>query len=189
LVEQHENNSEFQNIDTNLFLDISKGVKAHTPDEAIAAAATWLVTGSSVKTEKLTGIPAPTIRYWYAQPWWKELVKVIRYAKQEELDAKLTGIIMDAAEQIHDRVQNGDVVLNPDTHEMDRIPMKGVDLSKVLGIHYDKRSMLRANPLDKAQNKQQGSIESTLKRLADQFEAMSRQASMKVIEGEVVHEA
>ena len=173
-------------IDYNLILDMSLSLKAYTPEQAIEVAATWLVTGNSVKTEKLTGVPAATIRYWYRLSWWKELVMVLRRAKQEELDAKLTGIIMDASEELQDRVKNGDYVKDEDG-QLDRIPMKGTDLAKVTGITYDKRAMLRANPTDKL-NPKSSSIEDSLKKLAGAFEQMSRRANEKVIEGEVIHD-
>ena len=173
-------------IDYNLILDMSLSLKAYTPEQAIEVAATWLVTGKSVKTEKLTGVPAATIRYWYRLPLWKELVMVLRRAKQEELDAKLTGIIMDASEELQDRVKNGDYVKDEDG-QLDRIPMKGTDLAKVTGITYDKRAMLRANPTDKL-NPKSSNIEDSLKKLATAFEAMSRRVNEKVIEGEVIHD-
>lgn len=175
---------EFPTIDYNLILDMSKSLRSYTVQQAIECAAHWIVSGSSVKVEKFTGVPAPTIRYWYKTPWWKELVTVIRLAKQDELDAKLTGIIMDATEELSDRVRNGDYVKDEEG-VLERIPMKGTDLAKVNGITYDKRAMLRANPTDKI-NPRSSSVEDSLKKLATAFEEMSRRVNEKVIEGEVI---
>ncbi len=140
-------------IDDELFEDIVGNNTKYTPEERIMAATYYAVTGSSIQaSEKCanqgTPIPASTIRKWKnTTSWWKPVLHEVRKAKQEELDAKLTSIIMEGADKLEDRVRNGNIKLNPKTGELNRIPMTSGELAKdAVGIPYDKRALMRGDP-------------------------------------------
>ena len=55
-------------------------------------------------------IAASTIRKWKNKStWWKPVLHEVRNSKQEELDGKLTNIIMQGADELEDRIQNGNI--------------------------------------------------------------------------------
>lgn len=144
----------------------------YTPEQLIQAAAYYAVLGSSLKVEKMLGIPAPTIRTWYKKPWWKELLKEVRAAKQDELDALLTGIIMEASNQLADRVKYGNSVVT-DAGEVVKVPLKATELATAgIGIPYDKRALIRGDATVKVEL--QGSVDAILERLKNTFESLAK---------------
>ena len=89
--EEPENKDEYS-FSEQLHKDLLKASNKYSPEELIAVAATWVVKGHSKIVSRLTGVPAPTIRMWTRTQWWREMVRVIRKSRQEELDALYTGI-------------------------------------------------------------------------------------------------
>jgi len=127
-------------------------------DTKVMAAAYYTVLGSYEKTTKhmaAAGKPVPksTIAYWRTKTnWWQPLIEEVRKAKNEELDAKLTSIIHKSADELEDRVKNGNYKLSgkkkeDGTPEYVRVPMSSSELAKDgIGIQYDKRALIRGDP-------------------------------------------
>ena len=152
------NNLDLVKIDDELFEDIVGNNTKYTPEQRIMAATYYAVTGSSLQASEKCGqtgthIPASTIRKWKnTTSWWKPVLHEVRKAKQEELDAKLTSIIMEGADKLEDRVRNGNIKLNPKTGELNRIPMTSGELAKdAVGIPYDKRALMRGDPTSRTE--------------------------------------
>ena len=101
----------------------------YTPDERLRACAYYQVLGNFRKVGALTGILPGTIGEWSKTPWWKSLSAVIRKHRQDELDAKLTTIIHSAADQLDDRITNGNITIDPETGEQKRKPLTAVELA------------------------------------------------------------
>src|SRR3990167_4937812 len=109
---------------------------------------------------------------WYKKPWWKELLKEVRAAKQDELDALLTGIIMEASNQLADRVKYGNSVVT-DAGEVVKVPLKATELATAgIGIPYDKRALIRWDATVKVEL--QGSVDAILERLKNTFESLAK---------------
>ena len=165
-----EHDLDLPSIDYDLFKGYGNGSPFSTAD-MIRCAAYSCIYPSSYKVSKLTGVPDRTIRAWRQNaPWWPELIRQIKKHKNEELDAELTNIIMSAAEGLQDRLENGDTVLDKHGEER-KIPLKAMDIAKVLGIGYDKRALLRGDPTSRTEKI--GSQE-MLKQLKNTFEAMAK---------------
>ena len=152
------NNLDLVKIDDELFEDIVGNNTKYTPEQRIMAATYYAVTGSSIQASDKcaatgTPIPASTIRKWKnTTSWWKPVLHEVRKAKQDELDAKLTSIIMEGADKLEDRVRNGNIKLNPKTGELNRIPMTSGELAKdAVGIPYDKRALMRGDPTSRTE--------------------------------------
>ena len=118
------------------------------PELKIASAALWCVLGSSVKVSKLINLPAITIRQWYKEPWWHMAVRETRKAKNEEFDAKLTGLLDEAIGEIGDRLAKGETIVTKEG-ELRRVPVSTRNLATLLGILYDKRALSRGDPTSK----------------------------------------
>lgn len=112
----------------------------------IAAAAMYVVVPSSYKIGAHLGISPDIVRKWYHKPWWHVAVREVRKLKNEELDGTLTDLLEGTVTEIADRVQNGEEVIDNKTGKLKRVPMRAKDLATVMGIAYDKRAILRADP-------------------------------------------
>ena len=177
-------------IDDELFEDIVGNNTKYTPEERIMAASYYAVTGSSLQASEKCGqagtkIPASTIRKWKnTTSWWKPVLHEVRKAKQEELDAKLTSIIMEGADKLEDRVRNGNIKLNPRTGELNRIPMTSGELAKdAVGIPYDKRALMRGDPTSRTERVDPKLM---LEDLAKQFVKIVEMNEPKPIEAEII---
>ena len=186
------NNLDLVKIDDELFEDIVGNNTKYTPEERIMAATYYAVTGSSIQaSEKCaqtgTPIPASTIRKWKnTTSWWKPVLHEVRKAKQDQLDAKLTSIIMEGADKLEDRVRNGNIKLNPKTGELNRIPMTSGELAKdAVGIPYDKRALMRGDPTSRTEKIDPKLM---LEDLAKQFVKIVEMNEPKPIDAEIVKE-
>jgi len=186
------NNLDLVKIDDELFEDIVGNNTKYTPEERIMAATYYAVTGSSIQaSEKCaqtgTPIPASTIRKWKnTTSWWKPVLHEVRKAKQDQLDAKLTSIIMEGADKLEDRVRNGNIKLNPKTGELNRIPMTSGELAKdAVGIPYDKRALMRGDPTSRTEKIDPKIM---LEDLAKQFVKIVEMNEPKPIDAEIVKE-
>ena len=186
------NNLDLVKIDDELFEDIVGNNTKYTPEERIMAATYYAVTGSSIQaSEKCaqtgTPIPASTIRKWKnTTSWWKPVLHEVRKAKQDQLDAKLTSIIMEGAEKLEDRVRNGNIKLNPKTGELNRIPMTSGELAKdAVGIPYDKRALMRGDPTSRTEKIDPKLM---LEDLAKQFVKIVEMNEPKPIDAEIIKE-
>jgi len=186
------NNLDLVKIDDELFEDIVGNNTKYTPEERIMAATYYAVTGSSIQaSEKCaqtgTPIPASTIRKWKnTTSWWKPVLHEVRKAKQDQLDAKLTSIIMEGADKLEDRVRNGNIKLNPKTGELNRIPMTSGELAKdAVGIPYDKRALMRGDPTSRTEKIDPKLM---LEDLAKQFVKIVEMNEPKPIDAEIIKE-
>ena len=161
--------------------EFPKGGK-YKVDDYVMAAAYYVIMGTSVQVSKYTGIPSRTIRKWTGEEWWKTLVQEVRKAKQDELDAKLTNIIMVAGEKLADRVENGDTLVVQG--ELTKVPLKAMDLAKVVGITYDKRALLRGDPTSRTEQMKDSTT--ILAELQNKFAQMAKDYLPKPIQGEVI---
>jgi transposase-like protein len=156
-------------------------------DTKIQAAAYYAVMGSMVQVAKHVGVPKATLYHWVKKPWWKKLVRQVRIAKQDELDSKLTGVIMAAADQLKDRVENGNIKVDTESGKQTRVPLSSSELSKDgIGIPFDKRALLRGDPTAKIER-----VDSTkvLEQLAEQFTMLAnQQPRSKALETEEIEE-
>jgi len=146
-------------------------------EDRILAATYFAITGSSLKAATHMAavgspVPAATIRDWKNNAvWWKPVLTAVRKAKQEELDSKLTDIIMVGTEQLKDRLEHGNVKYDTKTGEFYRQPLTSGELAKdTIGIMFDKRALLRGDPTSRIEKT---STDETLRLLANKFIEMT----------------
>lgn len=150
----------------------------YTPQQKIAAANAYLITGTSIKAQRYCGIKADIIRDWKSSStWWPELFQKVKQAKQDELDAILSGTLHHAMGKISDRIENGDERLLKDGTKT-KVAISGKDLSIIVSILYDKRALLRGDPTARVEN---NSNKDTMKLLQDKFEDIARQLEAKPV--------
>lgn len=174
-----------------LLLEISTMCRKYTPEQRIQAATVWVVTGNVAEVERQIGIPKASIYQWKRHsPWWKELVRQVRKSKQDELDGMLTGLIMDGAVQLRDRVANGNtrVHISEDGQRTEfKVPLTSGELAKdALGIPFDKRALLRGDPTSRTEKSSSEETNLLLQQLADNFKKFAAQVKPQYIAPAIV---
>jgi len=171
-------------IDDSLYEEIRGGPQSKWPPEAKIMACTYYsIRGSYDRVAKDMAateyqVPRDTIAAWCNKSnWWKSLTTQIRKANDEEFDAKVTGIIHKSADQLEDRIENGNLKPTGKKDEdgnpiFERHPLTSTELARDgIGIMYDKRALCRAAINTRGTN---NSVMESLSELKKQFEEMSR---------------
>ena len=119
----------------------------YTRTDRYKAAAALVATSNSKAASRESGIPASTIRHWsqndddfqmMCHEIWSEFGAKMR--------PKLAEIIDESADQILDRIRNGDVIRDTKTGNLIRIPIKGRDLAIIGGVAFDKLRLAENQP-------------------------------------------
>lgn len=151
----------------------------YTDEQKREAAAHYVVVGNCVKVSEITGIPERTLSDWKRADWWPALLQETRLAKQDEMDGKIGQIIDAGLNKIQERIEHGDYVVDSKNGGLMVKPVAARDLSTVVGIVFDKQRILRNLPTSISQS----SESSLLKKMAAEFEEISRAHRAKTIEG------
>ena len=121
---------------------------------------------SPAELERLTHVPASTIQSWRGQDWWIELSEKVHTTIDQDLVSKQTEIVETALEEIQDRLQNGDAVVNKRTGEITRKPVSMRDATIVANTMTDKRQLLRGKPTSRSEKL---TVDDRLSKLAEEF--------------------
>lgn len=166
--------------DVNVYDLIPDDHQQYTQDQILSAAATYLSTGNMTKAAQASKVKLPTISYWKRNSaWWPLLAKYIRRKLNDELDAKLTGIISKSVEEMHDRLENGEEVVTKDGQVIRR-KVSYRDLAVGTGVAFDKRQLGRGEATARVEHQDQREL---VNKLEQQFK---RFATTKVVEGEIL---
>lgn len=109
--------------------------KDHDKTRAVVA---YSVSGSFSKAAAATGIPEMTIRYWAKQDWWTEEMHRADQGETDELKAVYTRIAKRAAEELEDRLDNGDQHINKEGEVVTK-KVAARDLAIITGVAADQR--------------------------------------------------
>jgi len=143
----------------------------HTIENRYRAAAALIATGNSKAASRESGIPASTIRHWvHNDDDFQMMCQEIRTEFGERIKHQLAEIIHESAKETLDRVKNGDVIRDPKTGELVRVPIKGRDLAIIGGVAFDKLRLAENQPTNIVQHE---SSENSIKRFTEKFEAIA----------------
>lgn len=124
-----------------------------TPEEKVKAAMAVIVTGSTSKAAAFCNVEPRTISYWKSNAkWWPKAISIARTALGEKLDSALGEIIYLATDELRDRLEHGDEVLDAKTGETHRVKVKARDLAAILNTTFDKRAAIRGEGLSENSN-------------------------------------
>ena len=111
----------------------------YTLEDRYKAAAALVATGNSRAASRESNIPASTIRHWkYHDENFKLICQEIRTALGDKIKYKYATIIDESADQVLDRLRNGDVVRDTKTGDLVRVPIKGKEAAIIGAIAFDK---------------------------------------------------
>ena len=156
----------------------------HPREDRYKAAAALIATGNSKAASRESGIPASTIRHWSQNDDdFQMMCQEIRTEFGEKIKIKLAEIIDESADQTLDRIRNGDVIRDPKTGELVRVPIKGRDLAIIGAVAFDKHRLILNQPTSITQSS------SGLDAMVKKFEAIAdayneRQARVVAVQEE-----
>jgi hypothetical protein len=150
----------------------------YSAEQKLSVVAIYALTGNLEQCHKQTGINYATIKDWHTRStWWEEAMLNVRKHMQDELDGKLTGVINRATDEIVDRLDNGDEVLDKNGNTR-RKKLSARDLTMVLAILFDKRALIRGDPTTRTEKV---SSEETLNKMLSKFEDLAKKMNANVI--------
>ena len=167
------------------------GPSRYTPEDKIKAIQVYYATGSSWRTEAVTGIPSATIRQWKTMPWWDAVKKEVLKLNNEKLSIMLTNTAMLAAEKLQDRVEHGEPVFDKEGNpkmkdgKQVRVPLTVHQLA-IDGVAIPLEKVMKFNLIgDNVKEKM--TAEQFLREIRDTLDAAAskRRLEEKVINGEV----
>jgi hypothetical protein len=126
----------------------------------------YLSNGSLAQTARDLNVPYETMLNWKQSDWWKDKVKALQSEEHDRLDVKLTKALDLALTNVADRIENGDVIIDPRTGQARRVDAKLRDLTTAFNTIMDKRQILRKQPTKIIE---QATTATHLQNLADQF--------------------
>lgn len=134
------------------YSDLYSSKANYTVEQKLAAVTAYVMTGSCTETAKLCGFKQlQTVSEWKLKAtWWPDAYMAVKKDKNEEMDSTMTSIIHTAANEILDRLKNGDEVLDKDGN-LRRKKMGGKEVATVMGITFDKRALLRGDPTSRTE--------------------------------------
>ncbi len=151
----------------------------YPPDLKIAACAAWVVTGSPSRASRMTGVPSKIISNWKSQAeWWPSVEAGVKANLQSELEGKYTNLAHAMADEMLDRVENGDLKWDSHSKKYVEVPVSAKDLASMSAIVFDKRALMRGDPTSRSEKV---STDKMLEHLKEEFRRFS---SAKTIEGE-----
>lgn len=157
----------------------------YSPEQKIAAAQAYLITGTSVKAQKYCGVKADIIRTWKNKSnWWAEVFQTVKKQKNDELEATFTQIMDKGLHAVADRIENGDTKVQKDGSTI-KVPMGGKELAIVVSIMYDKRALLRGDVTSRVEKKDGNAmalLQSKFEDIAQQLEARTINETYEVLE-------
>jgi hypothetical protein len=111
----------------------------YSMEDREAAVAAYVVGGTYSRAETICGIHQTTIRKWHDRDpsWWEGVERTIRIQHEQEHRAKIREIVVDGLAELHDRIRNGDVIVDKEGNEVRR-KMSGKDLNIATGTMIDK---------------------------------------------------
>ena len=148
-------------------------------DKKIEVAATWIQVGSSLKTSKITNVPASTIREWTRKAvWWDDTVEKCRLVLDEKIAATLTQALYKGSQILLDQIEHGHLVhvetqewverhdkdgkstqdpdeevkvINRKRKVYEVHPISGTNLSTMVATIYDKLALMRGKPTSRSE--------------------------------------
>ncbi len=158
----------------------AKGSTTWSDKKRIEACTAYLALGNASFVEIATGVPSGTVRQWKTQPWWKELVSQIQSEADQEVDAKLSGLVQKTLTLVNDRIENGDFMWDSKNSEFVRKPVSLKDGWKVTTEMLDKRWLIRDRPDTKVDTE---AVSDILVKLAKDFAGMAKAKVQEKLDG------
>lgn len=150
----------------------SKAVSVYTWADKTEAAKRWITLGNMRLVAEVTGISYNTLHDWRKQDWWAELIQEVKNGQKAQRNTKMNTVIEDSIEVIHDRILNGDVILNNKTGELQRKPVNLRDVGNLTNQLLTRQ--MQMEELSERMESRKETVQETLSMLAKEFSKWQR---------------
>jgi hypothetical protein len=151
----------------------------YSDKQKLEAVQVWLMCGSMVQTAAALGIPEPTIEKWRYTDWWKELADQIKAEGRVKLTGRLQKVVSRSLDQLEERIENGDWVLDSKSGQLIRKPLLARDLTRITTDFMDSSRKLESVTKEEATAQ---AVEDRLKLLADSFASFANKVRKVEVE-------
>ena len=151
----------------------------YSDKQKLEAVQIWLLCGSMPQTAAALNIPVGTIEKWKYTDWWKELAEQIKVEGRVKLSGRLQKIVGRSLDQLEDRIENGDFILDGRSGELVRKPLLARDLTRISAEFMDSSRKLEMVTKEEAT---QQAVEDRLKLLADSFASFAKKVRKVEVE-------
>lgn len=166
----------------------SRAVSVYTWADKTEAAKRWITLGNMRLVAEVTGISYNTLHDWRKQDWWAELIQEVKNGQKAQRNTKMNTVIEDSIEVIHDRILNGDVILNNKTGELQRKPVNLRDVGNLTNQLLTRQMQLEE--LSERMESRKETVQETLSMLAKEFSKWQRiQNKQNATDVEVIENA
>lgn len=163
-------------------------VNQYTWAEKTDAAKRWIVLGNMRLVSEVTGIPYNTLHDWRKQDWWSDLITEVKNGQKAQRNTKINTVIEDSIGVIHDRILNGDVILNNKTGELQRKPVNLRDVGNLTNQLLTRQ--MQMEELSERMESRKETVQETLSMLAKEFTKWQRiQNKQTATDVEVIEDA
>ena len=122
--------------------------------ETILKTLAMIASGTAKKVAcRTTGLPYQTYVKWIHQPWYHQVMELIKIEFDNALDASLTATTHKTIDYLNDRMDNGDITGYDKEGNPIIKPMSGRDLGVTFATIFDRRQLLRNKPTSVSENK------------------------------------
>lgn len=155
--------------------------KKWSDEKRVEVVTKWMALGNMRLVSELTGVGYQLCRMWKQQPWWKDVEAEIRASRDMQTDTKLSKIVAKSLEMIEDRLDNGDVVFNRKTGEVERRPVNLDMVNKVAKTALEQQVNLAKKEVVVNQAEQAATIADQIKMLAAEFAKFNTKRTIEVV--------
>ncbi len=151
------------------------------------AVRTYMRVGSLAKTAELLDVPFSTMQSWkYRTNWWGELTKRFQEEADRKLASRMDEVVAKAVEQIEERIENGDKILDSKTGDVINVPVKMRDLTAATKTLSERTDVLLGRAAKDSIAKEM--VADKLAKLAKEFASFSKGKTFDGETGELIDE-
>jgi hypothetical protein len=143
--------------------------KKWNDEKRIDVVTKYLALGNLRLVSEITGVNYGMIRNWKMQPWWADIVAEIKASRNLAVDSKLSKIVDKSLEMIEDRLENGDMVYNRKTGEVERRPVSLELINKVSKTAMEQQAAITTKESAETQTQMAQTINDQIRFLAEEF--------------------
>ena len=149
-------------------------------EKRIEVVTKYLALGNLRLVSELTGVSYGLIRMWKGEPWWTDLVAEIRATRHINVDNKLSKIVDKSLEMLGDRLENGEVVYNKKTGELERKELSVLTVNKIANDMMIRQIELGKQKIQETNSEKQQTVADQIRLLAEEFAKFNTKRTIEV---------
>ena len=153
----------------------------YTTEDRMNAAFWWVQLGTTVAVAQKLGFPQKTIWKWTKTEWFQEAIAEIKHQFGVKMASKYARIMEKAADEIMERLENGD--WHRTKSGQVRVPIPAREMGFLMAIAHDKRSLIEGPYVPKGDT----NVDKRLAETQEKLRELSSQVNAKIIDASTIH--